>query len=158
MVGGKHFGLLCVIKSLILKLSRDLCPCQSNMGGLYQVGTLSLFAGSMKQLDAAWTTNMLQFGKIALVPWSWGLLLPPPPPPPPLPPLLQPPPPPPLLFPLAMATRRAEFCFVMRSTCLHWASSSMHSRSAGCGFSRVGARSFATYSRAAASDFSRLSI
>ncbi len=158
MVGGKCFCLLHVIQSLIYKLSRDPCPCQSNLGGLYQVGILSLFAGSVKQLTTAWTTNLLQFGKISLVAWSRHLLpLPPlpPPPPPSLPPPLTPLPPP---FPLAMAARRVEFCFMMRSNFLRWASSSMGSRSAGSGLSGVGMRPFATYSNAAASNSSRLSM
>jgi hypothetical protein len=138
MVGGNHFGLLRIIQSWISKLLRDPCPYQTNLGGLYQVGILYLFAGSVKQSDAAWTTNLLQFGQIALVPWSQQ----PPPPPLPLsplpPPLPLPPPPPPPPFPLAIAARRAEFCFMMRSNCLCWASSSMHSRSNGSGLSGVG--------------------
>jgi hypothetical protein len=60
MVGGKLFGLLRVIQSLISKLSRDPCPCQSNLWGVYQVVILSLFAGSVKRLAAAWTTNLVR--------------------------------------------------------------------------------------------------
>ncbi len=150
MVGGESFCLLRVIQSLMSKLSRDPCPCQSDLGGLYQVGILSLFAGSVKQLAAAWTTNLLQFGRIPLVAWSRRLLpLPPPPclppPPPPLPPPPLTPIPPP--FPLTTAARRVEFCWMMRSNCLSWASSSMHSRFAGSGLSGVGARPLATYSQ-----------
>jgi hypothetical protein len=154
MFGGKCFGLLPIIQLSISKLSRDPCPCQSDLGGLYKVGILSLFAGSVKQSAATWTTNLLQFGHITLVPQSWRLLPPPSLPSSPLPP----PPPPPLPFPLAIAVRRAEFCFMMRSNCFYWVSSSVCSRSTGSGLSRVGERSFATYSCAAASDSLRLSM
>jgi hypothetical protein len=151
MVGGKPFGLLCLIHSSISILSRDPCPCQSGLGGLYQVGILSLFAGRVKQLAAAWTTILLQFGHIAFVPQPRHLLLLLPPPLPPPPPPLPPP-----LFPLAIATRRAEFCFMMRSSCICWMLSSVGKRAAGSGLSRVGVRSLVAYSRAAASNSSRL--
>jgi hypothetical protein len=157
MVVGERVGLACLIQSSTLILSRDPCPCQSVLGGLYQDEILSLFAGSVKQLAAAWTTILLQFGNIALVPRSQCLL----PPPPPLPPLPPPPPPPlhpPPLFLLAIATRGVEFCFMMRLNCLHWALSSMRSRAAGSGLSRVGVRSLATYSCAAAIYSTRLSM
>ncbi len=147
MVVGKRFDLLRLIQTLRAPiLSRDPCPCQSILEGWYQDGILFLFAGSVKQLAAAWMTILLQFGHIALVPWSRQLLPPLSPPMTPLPLLL------PLPFPLAIAARRAEFFFMMSSICLRWASSSVRSRAAGSGLSRVGVPSLATYSRAAASD------
>jgi hypothetical protein len=158
MVGGKHFGLLRLIQSSTLILLRDPCPCQSILGGLYQDGILSMFAGSVNQLAAAWTTILLQLEHIASVPRARRLLPPPTQPPPPPLPLPPPPlpPPPSLPFPLAIATRRAEFCFMMRSNCLRWASSSVRSRATGSGLSGVGVCSLATYSCAVASDSLRL--